>query len=81
MGSLLLVPYNLAPSGCLTCEGQILNIGEYQPLFTLFGNTYGGDGKSNFALPNLTGDKAITDASGAALHWIIVVNGIWPLQQ
>ena len=81
MGSLALVPYNFAPSGCLTCEGQILNIGEYQPFFTLFGKTYGGDGTSNFALPNLTGDKAITDASGTALHWIMVVNGIWPLQQ
>jgi microcystin-dependent protein len=62
----------------LTSEGQILNIGEYQPLFTMFGNTYGGDGITNFALPNLSGVKAITDASGTALHWIIVVNGIWP---
>ena len=81
MGSLLLVPYNFAPAECLACEGQILNIGDYQPLFTLFGNAYGGDGVTTFALPNLTGDKAITDASGTKLHWIMAVNGIWPPQQ
>jgi microcystin-dependent protein len=81
MGSLSLLPYNFAPTGCLMCEGQLLDINQYQPLFTLFGNTYGGDGVTTLALPNLTGDKAIAEPSGTALHWIMVVNGMWPLQQ
>ena len=62
----------------VTSDGRYLVILGERRRFTMFGNTYGGDGITNFALPNLSGVKAITDASGTALHWIIVVNGIWP---
>ncbi|HEY0026389.1 MAG TPA: tail fiber protein [Allosphingosinicella sp.] len=43
------------PNGWLFCEGQLLPIAENEALFQLIGTTYGGDGESNFALPNLTG--------------------------
>lgn len=57
------------------CQGQVLPIMEYQPLFTLLGTTYGGNGTTEFALPNLPGIK---DASGATLNWIIAFEGIFP---
>jgi microcystin-dependent protein len=78
LGSLLLVPYNFAPKGWAFCQGQIMPISQNTALFSLLGTTYGGDGVSNFALPNLTGDKAPTDASGAALNWIIALAGVYP---
>ena len=81
LGSLLLVPYNFAPQNWALCQGQILPISQYQALFSLIGTTYGGDGVTNFALPNLSGDKAIKDASGAALNWVIALNGVYPSRQ
>ena len=44
---------NFAPSGWMFCEGQLLPISEYETLFNLIGTTYGGDGQTTFALPNL----------------------------
>lgn len=44
-------PY--APSGWMFCEGQLLDIGDYPNLYAILGNQYGGDGESNFALPDL----------------------------
>ncbi|MDR6216605.1 tail fiber protein [Deinococcus soli (ex Cha et al. 2016)] len=46
---------NFAPAGWLFCNGQLLPISEYDALFALIGTTYGGDGQTNFALPNLQG--------------------------
>ena len=48
-------PFNFAPRGWAFCDGQILPISQNTALFSLLGTTYGGDGKSNFALPNLQG--------------------------
>ena len=47
--------FNFAPTGWAFCDGQILPISQNTALFSLLGTTYGGDGKSNFALPNLQG--------------------------
>jgi microcystin-dependent protein len=44
---------NFAPVGWALCQGQIMPISEYETLFQLIGTTYGGDGQSTFALPNL----------------------------
>jgi microcystin-dependent protein len=44
---------NFAPAGWMFCSGQLLPISEYETLFNLIGTTYGGDGQSTFALPNL----------------------------
>lgn len=53
LGEILLLPFNFAPVGTLDCDGRLLAIGEYEALFTLIGTTYGGDGISTFALPDL----------------------------
>ncbi len=55
IGELRMFAGNFAPDGWLFCEGQILPISEYDTLFSLLGTTYGGDGKSTFALPDLKG--------------------------
>ena len=50
---------NFAPKGWATCDGQLLPISQNTALFSLLGTFYGGDGKSNFALPNLQGSVPI----------------------
>ena len=55
VGQILWVPYNFAPRGWAFCDGQILPISQNTALFSLLGITYGGDGKSTFALPNMQG--------------------------
>ena len=52
-------PYNFAPRGWAFCDGQILPLSQNTALFSLLGTTYGGDGRSNFALPNLQGSVPI----------------------
>src|SRR5436305_28796 len=49
-------PFNFAPKGWAWCDGQLLPLSQNTALFSLLGTTYGGDGKSNFALPNLQGN-------------------------
>lgn len=55
LGELRLLSFNFAPSGWAECNGQLLPINQNQPLFSLLGNMYGGDGRVNFALPDLRG--------------------------
>jgi len=55
IAQLLLASFNFAPKGFAQCNGQLLPINQNQPLFALLGTTYGGDGRVNFALPNLQG--------------------------
>jgi len=55
VGEIRMFAGNYAPEGWLECDGQILSISQYEVLFTLFGTTYGGDGTSTFALPDLRG--------------------------
>jgi microcystin-dependent protein len=52
-------PFNFAPKGWAFCDGQLLPISQNTALFSLLGTQYGGDGKSNFALPNLQGSVAM----------------------
>ena len=52
-GELRIFAGNFAPVSWLFCQGQLLNISEYEVLFQLIGTTYGGDGQTTFALPNL----------------------------
>jgi microcystin-dependent protein len=49
-------PFNFAPRGWAWCDGQLLPLSQNTALFSLLGTTYGGDGKSNFALPDLQGN-------------------------
>lgn len=55
LGQIILVPWSWTPQGFLPCNGQLLAITQYQALFSLLGTTYGGDGSTTFALPNLNG--------------------------
>ena len=60
-------PFNFAPKGWAFCDGQILTISQNTALFSLLGTTYGGDGKSNFALPNLQGNAPMHPGQGPGL--------------
>jgi microcystin-dependent protein len=60
-------PFNFAPKGWAFCDGQILPISQNTALFSLLGTTYGGDGKSTFALPNLQGNVPIHQGQGPGL--------------
>src|SRR6266513_1053504 len=51
--------FNFAPKGWAFCDGQLLPISQNTALFSLLGTTYGGDGKSTFALPNLQGSSPL----------------------
>lgn len=55
LGELRLMTFTFAPSGWAQANGQLLPINANQPLFSLLGTTYGGDGRVNFALPDLRG--------------------------
>jgi len=68
LGSLLLVPYNFAPTGWALCNGQLLPISQNTALFSLLGTTYGGDGVSTFALPDLRGRVPISSGQGSGLQ-------------
>src|ERR671922_1314954 len=60
-------PFNFAPKGWAFCDGQILPISQNTALFSLLGTTYGGDGKSTFALPNVQGSAVMHPGQGPGL--------------
>jgi microcystin-dependent protein len=60
-------PFNFAPKGWAFCNGQLLPISQNTALFSLLGVTYGGDGKSNFALPNMQGNAPMHPGQGTGL--------------
>jgi microcystin-dependent protein len=60
-------PFNFAPAGWAFCNGQLLPLNQNTALFSLLGTTYGGDGKSTFALPNLQGMVPIHKGQGPGL--------------
>jgi microcystin-dependent protein len=60
-------PFNFAPKGWAFCNGQILPLSQNTALFSLLGTTYGGDGKSTFALPNLQGEAPMHPGQGQGL--------------
>ena len=68
LGQLMLVPYNFAPQGWAFCNGQIMSIAQNSALFSLLGTTYGGNGQTTFALPDLRGRVAISAGQGPGLQ-------------
>lgn len=60
-------PFNFAPRGWAWCDGQLLPLSQNTALFSLLGTTYGGDGKSNFALPDLQGRAPMHPGQGPGL--------------
>lgn len=71
-------PFGFAPKGWATCDGQILPLSQNTALFSLLGTTYGGDGKSNFALPNLAGSAPMHPGQGPglSLHDLGEIGGV-----
>src|SRR5215211_7135341 len=67
IGQIMLVPYNFAPRGWAFCSGQILPIAQNTALFSLLGTTYGGNGQTTFALPDLRGRVPMSFGQGAGL--------------
>lgn len=67
LGELKLMSFNFPPKGWAFCNGQLLPINQNQPLFALLGTMYGGNGQTNFALPNLQGRSAFHFGNGMAL--------------
>jgi len=60
-------PFNFAPTGWAFCDGQLLPLSQNTALFSLLGTTYGGNGKSNFALPNMQGSAPMHPGEGPGL--------------
>jgi len=60
-------PFNFAPKGWAWCDGQLLPLSQNTALFSLLGTTYGGDGKSNFALPDMQGNAPMHPGQGPGL--------------
>jgi microcystin-dependent protein len=76
VGEIRMFAGNFAPAGWFFCEGQLLPISEYETLFNLIGTTYGGDGQSTFALPDLRGRLPIHQGSSHVLGEMAGVEGV-----
>jgi microcystin-dependent protein len=68
VGEIDLVAFNFAPQGWAICQGQIVPINQNTALFSLLGTTYGGNGTTNFALPDLRGRRIISAGQGPGLN-------------
>ena len=67
LGMIIIVPYNFAPRGWAFCNGQILPIAQNTALFSLLGTTFGGNGQTTFALPDLRGRVPNSSGQGPGL--------------
>jgi microcystin-dependent protein len=72
LGQIQLVAFNFAPEGWALCNGQLLPIQQNVALFSLLGTQFGGNGTSNFALPNLQGMAPLSQGQGAGLSNYVV---------
>ncbi len=67
LGEVRLFAFNFVPINWAQCNGQLLSIAGHAALFTILGTAYGGDGKTNFALPNLQGRVPLGEGQGTGL--------------
>ncbi|MFI5020210.1 MAG: phage tail protein [Alphaproteobacteria bacterium] len=72
VGQIELFPFGFAPVGWAACQGQLLPLSQYAALFSLLGTYYGGDGRSNFALPNLQGRVTVAYGQGPGLSNYVI---------
>lgn len=75
LGDIVLFSFDFAPSYWMTCEGQTLQIAQYQSLYTLLGTTFGGNGSTTFCLPDL---RSAIPIQGIGMHYCIAIQGIYP---
>lgn len=73
IGQIQLFAFGFAPYGWMQCSGQTLQILAYQPLYSLIGTKFGGDGKTTFMLPNLTGCEPNPNSC-----YYIATQGLYP---
>src|SRR5438309_4623075 len=67
LGEIRIAAFNFAPQGWALCNGQLMPINQTQALFSILGTTYGGNGQSTFALPDLQGRTPIYTGNGFSL--------------
>ena len=67
IGQIIAVGFNFAPVGWLLCDGSLQSIAQYEVLYNLIGTTYGGNGQTNFGLPDLRGRTALGMGQGPGL--------------
>jgi microcystin-dependent protein len=67
IGEIKIFGFNFAPRGYMTCQGQTLSIAQNTALFSLLGTTYGGNGQTTFALPDLQGRRPVGQGQGPGL--------------
>jgi len=75
VGEIRMFAGNFAPAGWMFCEGQLLPISEYETLFNLIGTTYGGDGQSTFALPDLRGRLPLHQGTSQSTTFVLAETG------
>jgi microcystin-dependent protein len=75
VGEIRIFAGNFAPAGWMFCDGSVLAISQYETLFNLIGTTYGGDGQSTFALPDLRGRAPVHMGTGAGASYVIGQSG------
>src|ERR1700749_4980497 len=78
LGEIRVFPYNFAPTGWALCNGQLLPISQNTALFSLLGTTYGGNGQSTFALPDMQGNVPMQPGQGQGLsqHFLGETSGV-----
>jgi microcystin-dependent protein len=72
LGTIFIFAGNFAPNGYQLCQGQLLPISQYAALFSILGTTYGGNGTTNFALPDLRGRAPIGQGTGLGLSPVVI---------
>ena len=77
LGQIALFAFGFAPRGWQRCDGQILNISQYQALFALLGTNFGGDGRNNFAIPKIDPIKV---GNTPVYYYILVEDGVFPVR-
>jgi microcystin-dependent protein len=75
IGEIRIFAGNFAPSGWMLCQGQLLSISENDPLYEVIGTTYGGDGQSTFALPDLQGRVPLHMGSNGTSTYTLAESG------
>jgi len=73
MGQVLLVGFNFCPRGTMDADGRLLAIDQQTALFSLYGTTFGGDGRTSFGLPDLRGKEP-----QKGMRYCVVTQGLYP---
>ncbi len=78
MGQIQLFPYNFEPRGWMLCDGRSLKIAYYNALYSLIGITFGGNGTTEFKLPDLRNANPL--ATTNQMKYYIAVEGLYPVR-